>query len=99
MSEETPIHFSPWMNTTIYRETGRQVKIGPLDGRLMIFFIFLPIFPSMNLLYLCLFALVFFWILDYKGYTLPNAVRRIKVAIAGKKRFAVHYWRQKKFRF
>lgn len=99
MSDENNIPSAPWMYTTAYRETGRQVKVGPLDGRLMIFLVLLPLFPSMTLLYLCLFALAFFWVLDYKGYTLPNAFRRIHVTIAGRKRFAIHYWRQKKFRY
>lgn len=99
MSEENQNYMPSWMFTTVYRETGRQVKVGPLDGRLMLFLVFLVVFPSMKALYVCIFALVFFWILDYKGYTLPNARRRISVAIAGKKRYATHYWRQKKFRY
>lgn len=98
MSDEKEIKL-PWMATTIYRDTGRTVKVGPLDGRLMIFVILLALFPSMLLFYLWIASMAFFWYLDYKGYTLPNAVRRIKVLIAGKKRFATHYWRQKKFRY
>lgn len=99
MSEENKPVVVAWMFTTAYRDTGRQVKVGPLDGRLMLFLVFLIAFPSLKALYACLVALAFFWLLDYKGYTLPNAFRRISVAIAGKKRYAIHYWRQKKFRY
>jgi hypothetical protein len=88
-----------WQSTTQYRETGRQVKVGPLDGRLMIILILLVLFPSKFLFYTLLVSMAFFWYLDYRGYTLPNALRRIHVALSGKKKFAVHYWRQKKFRF
>lgn len=88
-----------WASTTIYRETGRQIKVGPLDGRLMLFVILLMLFPSMFLLYCWIAAMILFIYLDYIGYTLPNATRKIKVLIAGKKRYATHYWRQKKFRY
>lgn len=88
-----------WASTTIYRETGRQVKVGPLDGRLMLFVILLVLFPSMFLLYCWLASMAFFIYLDYIGYTLPNAKRKIQVIIAGKKRYATHYWRQKRFRY
>lgn len=88
-----------WRMTTAYRETGRQVKVGPFDGRLMIFLVLLALFPSMFLFYAWISSMIFFWYLDYIGYTLPNAVRKIQVVIAGKKRYSTHYWRQKKFRF
>lgn len=88
-----------WMQDTNWRETGRQVKIGPLDGRLMLFIVLLLLFPSMILLVLTLIAMAFFYFLDYIGYTLPNALRKIGVIIAGKNRQGVHYWRQNKFKF
>jgi hypothetical protein len=88
-----------WMNNTQWRETGRQVKVGPLDGRLMLFFILLVLFPSMWLLMITLSALVFFYGLDYIGYTLPNAFRKLLVIIVGKHKNGVHYWRQHKFKY
>lgn len=88
-----------WMQETKWRETGRQVKVGPLDGRLMIFLVLLALFPSMYLLILALSAMLFFYVLEYMGYTMPNALRKIHTIIAGKKRAAVHYWRQNKFRY
>lgn len=88
-----------WMGNTQWRETGRQVKVGPLDGRLMLFIVLLMLFPSMILLYLTLAAMGFFYGLEYIGYTLPNAFRKCMVFIAGKHRNGVHYWRQHKFKY
>lgn len=88
-----------WMQNTTWRETGRQVKVGPLDGRLMLFVILFFLFPSRTLFIATLIAMLFFYALDYNGYTLPNALRFAKVLIAGKKRNGVHYWRQHKFRY
>lgn len=87
-----------WMQNTSWRETGRQVKVGPLDGRLMSFVVLLMLFPSYILLGLTLGAMSFFYALEYIGYTLPNAFRKIGVILAGKRRNGVHYWRQSKFR-
>ena len=64
-----------WMVHTQWRDTGRQVKVGPLDGRLMLFIVLLMLFPSMILFFITLGAMAFFYGLQYIGYTLPNAVR------------------------
>lgn len=88
-----------WLQNTTWRETGRQVKVGPLDGRLMIFVVVLMLFPGMILLTLTLLAMGFFYVLEYMGYTLPNAYRKLSCLLSGKKRNGVHYWRQHKFRF
>ena len=88
-----------WKEYSGWRETGRQVKVGPLDGRLMIFFVLFLLFPSFMLLYIALSAIAFFYMLEYIGYTLPNAYRKIMTIIAGRKRNGVHYWRQNKFRY
>jgi hypothetical protein len=88
-----------WMQNTNWRETGRQVKVGPLDGRLMIFVILLLLFPGKIILALTIIAMAFFYVLEYMGYTLPNAYRKLSALISGKKRNGVHYWRQHKFRF
>lgn len=88
-----------WLQNTNWRDTGRQVKVGPLDGRLMLFVVLLMLFPSMWLLILTLSAMGFFYGLEYIGYTLPNAFRKCLAVIAGKKRNGVHYWRQNKFRY
>lgn len=92
---ETPI----WMQHTAWRESGRQVKVGPLDGRLMLFIVLTLLFPSLTLLIITILVISFFYALDYIGYTLPNAYRKLSVLISGKKRNGTHYWRQNSFRF
>lgn len=93
MSTQAPI----WMQNTNWRESGRSVRVGPFDGRLMVFIIIWIFFPSWFLFYLAVTAIVFFYGLEYFGYTLPNAWRKISVYISGNKKNGVHYWRQKKF--
>lgn len=85
-----------WLQNTSWRESGRQVKVGPLDGRLMIFLVLFFLSPSFFLLYLSIIALLFFYYLDYIGYTLPNALRKFSVIVSGKKKLGVHYWRRKR---
>ncbi len=86
-----------WMDTR-WRDSARQIKIGPLDARLIIFFVLWMVNPNKPLLILAAIALTFFYILDYMGYTLPNAIRKIKVIISGKRKVGTHEWRQPKFR-
>jgi hypothetical protein len=87
-----------WMENTTWRETGRTVKVGPFDGRLMVFLVLLIMFPNLYLLGLCVLAIIFFYILEYVGYSLPNAWRKISVVLSGTKKMGVHYWRRSRFR-
>lgn len=87
-----------WMQNTQWRESGRQVKVGPLDGRLMLFIVLLMLFPGYTVLILTLLAMGFFYGLEYIGYTLPNAFRKIRVMMSGKRRDGIHYWRRHKFK-
>ncbi len=91
--------YVPWKAINQWRETGRTVKLGPFDGKLGLVFILMFLFPSYELFILCLVALGIFYVLQYYGYTLPNALRKIFVMIGGRKKGAVHYWREGKFRY
>ena len=93
MSTPAPI----WMQNTMWRETGRQVRVGPLDARLMIFVVLLLISPGLTLFYITMMVIAFFYYLEYKGYTLYNAYRKSRVIVGGRKKLGVHYWRQYKF--
>lgn len=88
-----------YLQDTRWRDTGRQVKVGPLDGRLMLSVVLFLLFPSFNLFYFLISSMLFFYGLQYMGYTLPNAIRKFKTIIAGKHRNGVHYWRQHRFKF
>lgn len=85
-----------WMQNTNWRDTGRHVKFFMFDGRLMLFILVLLLFPSKITLYIVLAAMTFFWGLDYYGYSLPNAWRKMFSFISGNHKSGVHYWRQKK---
>lgn len=97
MSENNSSPSPVWLQNTSWRESGRSVKVGPLDGRLMIFIIIYFFKPSYFLLGLAVVAIIFFYTLDYMGYTLPNALRKFSVMMSGRKKNGVHYWRKKKF--
>lgn len=88
-----------WMQNTNWRDSGRQVKIGPFDGRLTLFLLVFFLFPGKISLIIAVIAFLVFYGLEYIGYTLPNAMRKIMSLIAGKRRNGVHYWRQHKFKY
>lgn len=94
MSVQQPI----WMSDTRWRESGRSIKLGPLDGRLVIFLVGYFMAPSYFLFFLAIGAIAFFYGLEYVGYTLPNAFRKCGLFISGNKKSGVHYWRRTKLR-
>lgn len=97
--EEKKEHASPiWMANTSWRESGRMVKFFIFDGRLMIFILLCIMFPKLYLFIITLIAMIFFYILEYVGYTLPNAIRKILIIISGKKKNGVHYWRKSNYK-
>lgn len=91
--------YVPWKEFNQWRETGRTVKLGPFDGKLGLVFILMFLFPSFELFVLCLLSLAVFYVLQYYGYTLPNALRKIFTVISGKTKSSIHYWREGKFRY
>lgn len=86
-------------SNALWRESGRYIKIGPFDGRLMIFFVIWFLYPSWTLIYIAGVAIVVCYFLNYMGYTFANALRKLRVILGGKTKAGVHYWRQRKFRF
>lgn len=84
----------------LFRETGRTLKIGPLDARVALVFLVLPFNLSLNMFFICLFSIFVFAVMNHFGYTFPNAVRRLKVFIFyGKHREAVSKWRRHRWEF
>lgn len=86
-----------WFDNTGWRETGRELRVGPFDSRLFVFFVIYFFNISWLFFWLAIIAMLIGYGLSYTGYTMPNALRRIRVLIGGKKRYAVHYWRQRKW--
>lgn len=85
-----------FLENTSWRESGRSVKVGPFDGRLMLPAILFLLFPSYILFYIFIATLLFFYGLQYMGYTLPNAIRKAQLVLSGKTKSGVHYWRKRK---
>ena len=88
-----------WMINTQWRDSGRMVVVGPFDGRLMLFLVLFFLSPGKITFGLCVFSIAFFYLLQYMGYTLPNAYRKLRVLLSGKRKNGVHYWRQRRFNF
>lgn len=86
-----------YLSDTRWRDTARTVKVGPLDGRLMISVAIFFVMPSAKLFYFTLATFAFFYGIDYYGYTLPNLKRKILLLVSGRKKRGVHYWRVHKY--
>ena len=74
---------SSWYNT------GRRLRLFGVDGRVVFLFVFFLghiRWWTFVLFVLSALALAF---LDYRGYTVPNAIRRIRVLVMGPHRPAV----------
>lgn len=80
----------------MWRDTGRRVRFFGFDGRLTIFLVIFAVHISYFTLGLAIFAMGVFYVLEYKGYSLSNALRKIGVLIVGKSRPAVHWWRRRR---
>lgn len=80
----------------MWRDSGRQVRFFILDGRLTIFVLLFFFHISYVTAVLAVIAMLFFYALEYKGYTIPNAMRAFSVFLSGKKRKGVHWWRKNK---
>lgn len=80
----------------MWRDTGRKVRFFGFDGRLAIFLLFFGVHISYFTLGLVCLAMGGFYALEYKGYSMPNALRKIGVLIIGKSRPAVHWWRRRR---
>lgn len=81
----------------MWRDTGRRVKFFIFDAYLVVSFLLLLISWSVYMVGFVAVSLVFFYTLEYKGYTLPNALRRIHVVFSGKVKRGVHWWRRSNF--
>lgn len=76
------------MSSTWYN-TGRQVRLGGVDGRLVFFFILFLFHIRWWTFAVFLSVSILLAFLEYRGYTIPNAIRRIRVLVMGPLRPAV----------
>ncbi len=81
----------------MWRNSGRRVKFWIFDAYLLVSFLLLMLSWSVYMLGFVVVSLVFFYTLEYKGYTLPNALRKIQVLLSGNVKRGVHWWRRPSF--
>lgn len=73
----------PEMGSIKWRDTGRRLRFAGMDGRLLAFllvFLYHPRLWTLAILVLAIAALV---VLERMGYSLPNALRRLRVITFG----------------
>lgn len=85
------------MDSGAWRDSARSIRFVMFDGRLAIFLLLFIFHWKYWTFFLSIFAMIAFWFLEYKGYTIPNAYRYLQVLISGKRKLAVHRWRQNDF--
>lgn len=69
-----------------WRNTGLPVKIGPVDARALAFILLFLFHIRLWTFLLCVFIIAVLSIVEYKGYTLPNALRTASSSLLGPKR-------------
>lgn len=77
----------------IGRNSGKRVKFFIFDAYLGVSLFLLMLSWSLYMLGFVVISMAFFYVLEYKGYTLPNALRRIHISISGKVKKGVAWWR------
>lgn len=80
----------PDFTDTQWRNSGHQARLGlvafSLDARVFVFFLALILHLSWTTFYIVLSAIAFFAFLEYLGYTLDVARKRVRGFLAGKMR-------------
>ncbi len=82
----------------LWRDSGRPVRFFMVDGRAAIGILLVLLHISMETFMLAMGIIVTFVVLERFDYTVPNALRRLRSMIAGKKRRAVPSWRKRGYR-
>ena len=80
-----------------WRDSMRVVRFFGLDARAVLPFCLLIVYLRIITLVLCVISTVAFHYLEKKGFTVPSAMRALRVWILGKKRPAVLSIHKRKF--
>jgi len=80
----------------MWRETGRKITFFGLDGRAMFLLLFVLYAPRWWTLALALLGIAVFVWLERRGYTVPNALRKMRIFLTGNVKRAAHRSRIKK---
>ena len=67
----------------LWRNLGRPVRLGPLDGRCVFFILLAAYHWALWTLILAFVGMLFLFWVERIGYSIPNLVRRASVLIMG----------------
>lgn len=73
----------------MWRESGKALTFFGIDGRVMFLLLLVLYRPRWWTLSLAVFGIVLLILLERNGYTIPNAIRRIRVFFTGPNKLAV----------
>lgn len=73
----------------MWRDVGRQLRFFGLDGRAILLLIMVLYHPSWWTFYILIGGVAILWLIERRGYTLPNAWRKLKAWIGGPHRPSV----------
>lgn len=82
----------------LWRDTGRPLRFLGVDGRAASGILVVLLHLSITTLAIAVMIMVIFATLERFDYTVPNAMRKARSMVAGKRRIAVHAFRRKKYR-
>lgn len=68
----------------LWRNLGLPVKLGPVDGRVLIFLLLAMFHWAVWTFALAILAAIGLTLMDRGGYTVPNLYRRAQVMLMGK---------------
>lgn len=67
----------------LWRNLGLPVRLGPVDGR-AVFLILLAMYNiALWTLILCVVGIVVLFMIERRGYSIPNIIRRLSAFLAG----------------
>lgn len=73
----------------MWRESGRNLTFFGIDGRAMFLILLVLYRPRLWTLGVAVFGICLLIFLERKGYTIPNAMRRLRVFFTGPNKLAV----------
>lgn len=82
----------------LWRDTGKVVRFLGVDGRAAIGIGLVIVHISLLTVILAISIIIFFGILERFSYTIPNAFRKLRSTLAGKRRRAVPLRRKYRYR-
>lgn len=82
----------------LWRDTGKTVRFFGVDGRAASGLVLVLLHLSFTTLIISALLMVVFSTLERFDYTLPNAARKLRIIISGKKKRAVHPFLRRRYR-